>query len=92
MSLTLLTNLPKSPPNITGTSRIAVAVGTTIPGRPSHRSVRARLRIPLLRRVSGVEAIIRMAQRHYLGDRYLRKETAEQVRFSQIDDLIAPPA
>src|SRR6202047_3827575 len=35
-----------------------VAVGTTITDRPPHRSVRARLRIRLLRRMSGVEACI----------------------------------
>ncbi len=35
-----------------------VAVGTTITDRPTHRSVRARLRIRLLRRMSGVEACI----------------------------------
>ena len=38
--------------------RITVAVGTTIADRPPHRSVRARLRIRLLRRMSGVEACI----------------------------------
>ena len=37
---------------------ITVAVGTTITDRPPHRSVRARLRIRLLRRMSGVEACI----------------------------------
>ena len=37
---------------------ITVAVGTTIADRPPHRSVRARLRIRLLRRMSGVEACI----------------------------------
>jgi hypothetical protein len=37
---------------------IHVAVGTTIADRPPHRSVRARLRIRLLRRMSGVEACI----------------------------------
>ena len=36
----------------------SVAVGTTITDRPPHRSVRARLRIRLLRRMSGVEACI----------------------------------
>jgi hypothetical protein len=35
-----------------------VAVGTTIADRPPHRSVQARLRIRLLRRMSGVEACI----------------------------------
>src|SRR5713226_1322500 len=35
-----------------------VAVGTTITDRPPHGSVRARLRIRLLRRMSGVEACI----------------------------------
>ena len=38
--------------------RITVAVGTTITDRPPHRSVRARLRIRLLRRMSGVEASV----------------------------------
>ena len=37
---------------------IAVAVGTVIADRPPHRSVRARLRIRLLRRMGGVEASI----------------------------------
>src|SRR6266496_143903 len=37
-----------------------VAVGTSIADRPPHRSVRARLRIRLLRRMSGVEASIRI--------------------------------
>src|ERR1017187_882194 len=37
---------------------ITVAVGTTIADRPPHRSVRARLRIRLLQRMSGVEACI----------------------------------
>src|SRR5258708_16436515 len=37
---------------------ITVAVGTTITDRPPHRSVLARLRIRLLRRMSGVEACI----------------------------------
>src|SRR5215475_3236191 len=35
-----------------------LAVGTTITGRPPHRSVRARLRIRLLPRMNGVEALI----------------------------------
>ena len=35
-----------------------VAVGTTIADRPPHRSVRARLRIRLLPRMSGVKALI----------------------------------
>src|SRR5439155_18934259 len=39
-------------------SPLTVAVGTTITDRPPHRSVRARLRIRLLRRMSGVEACI----------------------------------
>src|SRR5260221_9163124 len=39
-------------------AEITVAVGTTIADRPPHRSVRARLRIRLLRRMSGVEAYI----------------------------------
>jgi Putative transposase len=38
--------------------RDLVAVGTTIAGRPPHRSVRARLRIRLLPRMNGVEALI----------------------------------
>ena len=37
---------------------ITVAVGTAITDRPPHRSVRARLRIRLLQRMSGVEACI----------------------------------
>src|SRR5689334_9132343 len=37
---------------------LAVAVGTTIAGRPPHRSVRARLRIRLLPRMNSVEALI----------------------------------
>jgi len=37
---------------------IPVAVGTTIADRPPHRSVRARLRIRLLGRMSGVEASV----------------------------------
>jgi hypothetical protein len=40
--------------------RITVAVGTIITDRPPHRAVRARLRIRLLRRMSGVEAGIRI--------------------------------
>jgi hypothetical protein len=39
---------------------ITVAVGTTIAGRPPHRSVRARLRIRLLPRMNGVEALVRI--------------------------------
>ena len=39
---------------------IAVAVGTVIADRPPHRSVRARLRIRLLRRMSGVKACVRI--------------------------------
>src|SRR6266700_788071 len=35
-----------------------VAVGTTITDRPPHRSVRARLRIRLLPRMNGVEALV----------------------------------
>src|SRR6266849_5983461 len=38
--------------------RLTVAVGTTIADRPPHRSVRARLRIRLLGRMSGVEASV----------------------------------
>src|SRR5260370_37380283 len=41
-----------------GVLEISVAVGTIITDRPPHRSVRARLRIRLLRRMSGVEACI----------------------------------
>src|SRR5580765_7426335 len=37
---------------------LTVAVGTTIAGRLPHRSVRARLRIRLLPRMTGVEALI----------------------------------
>ncbi len=43
-----------------GFTGITGAVGTTIADRPPHRSVRARLRIRLLRRMSGVEACIRI--------------------------------
>src|SRR5260370_42690057 len=39
-------------------TRQVVAVGTTITDRPPHRSVRARLRIRLLRRMRGVEACV----------------------------------
>jgi hypothetical protein len=39
-------------------SGITVAVGTTIADRPPPRSVRARLRIRLLRRMSSVEASV----------------------------------
>jgi hypothetical protein len=39
---------------------LSVAVGTTIADRPPHRSVRARLRIRLLMRMSGVEALTRI--------------------------------
>jgi hypothetical protein len=38
--------------------RSNVAVGTTIAGRPPHRSVRARLRIRLLPRMNAVEALV----------------------------------
>src|SRR5712692_7027567 len=41
-----------------------VAVGTTIADRPPHRSVLARLRIRLLRRMSGVEACIRIGMQN----------------------------
>src|SRR5260370_3719981 len=37
---------------------IIVAVGTTITDRPPHRSVHARLRIRLLPRMNGVEALV----------------------------------
>src|SRR6267142_6565605 len=37
---------------------VSVAVGTTIADRPPHRSVLARLRIRLLRRMSGVKACV----------------------------------
>jgi hypothetical protein len=40
--------------------RSIVAVGTIIADRPPHGSVRARLRIRLLLRMTGVEAIIGM--------------------------------
>jgi hypothetical protein len=40
--------------------RSVVAVGTIIADRPPHGSVRARLRIRLLLRMTGVEAIIGM--------------------------------
>src|SRR2546429_4915640 len=43
---------------------ITVAVGTTIADRPPHRSVLARLRIRLLRRMSGVEACIRIGMQN----------------------------
>src|SRR2546427_10847016 len=39
-------------------SAITVAVGTTITDRPPHRSVHARLRIRLLPRMNGVEALV----------------------------------
>jgi hypothetical protein len=39
---------------------MVVAVGTTIADRPPHRSVRARLRIRLLPRMNGVEALVRI--------------------------------
>jgi hypothetical protein len=46
-----------------GTNRLSlshatVAVGTTITDRPPHRSVHARLRIRLLPRMNGVEALV----------------------------------
>src|SRR5262249_44615430 len=45
----------------TGRHRVSVvAVGTTITDRPPHRSVRARLRIRLLLRISGGQADIRL--------------------------------
>src|SRR5260370_41094599 len=47
-------------------AEVVVAVGTTIADRPPHRSVRARLRIRLLRRMSGVEASIRIGVQ-YVG-------------------------
>ena len=40
--------------------QLSVAVGTTIADHPPHRSVRARLRIRLLLRMSGVEALTRI--------------------------------
>jgi hypothetical protein len=43
---------------------ITVAVGTTIAGRPPHRSVRARLRIRLLPRMNGVEALVRIGMQN----------------------------
>jgi hypothetical protein len=39
---------------------LVVAVGTTIADRPPHRSVRARLRIRLLLRMSGEEPLTGM--------------------------------
>jgi hypothetical protein len=42
----------------------SVAVGTTIAGRPPHRSVRARLRIRLLPRMNGVEALVRISMQN----------------------------
>ena len=39
-------------------SHATVAVGTTITDRPPHRSVRARLRIRLLPKMNGVEALV----------------------------------
>ena len=41
-------------------SRVPVPVGTPIAGRPPVRSVRARLRIRLLRRMCGGEAGVRI--------------------------------
>ena len=41
-----------------------LAVGTTIADRPPHRSVRARLRIRLLPRMSGGEANIRIGMQN----------------------------
>ena len=35
-----------------------LAVGTTITGRPPHRSVRARLRIRLLPKMNGVKTLV----------------------------------
>src|ERR1700674_2353384 len=40
--------------------RVAVAVGTIIADRPPHRSVRARLRIRLPPRMSGVKTLHRI--------------------------------
>ena len=45
-------------PEVGIAASLTVAVGTTIADRPPHRSVRARLRIRLLRRMSGVKASI----------------------------------
>src|SRR5262249_23133727 len=42
------------------TRTVPVAVGTTMTDRPPHGSVRARLRIRLLLRMSGVEASVRI--------------------------------
>src|SRR5260370_42486077 len=47
-----------------GLTALTVAVGTTIADRPPHRSVLARLRIRLLRRMSGVEACIRIGMQN----------------------------
>ena len=52
-------NIQSDAPLVTkGTLRIAVALGTTISDRPPHRSVHARLRIRLLPRMNGVEALV----------------------------------
>ncbi len=61
--LTVLCTLPRSPflgreDEAPKGSRITVAVGTTITDRPPHRSVHARLRIRLLPRMNGVEALV----------------------------------
>jgi hypothetical protein len=51
-----LPNWPRPPLEVSYWSRL----GTTIADRPPHRSVRARLRIRLLLRMNGVEAVIGM--------------------------------
>ena len=53
---------------------ITVAVGTTIADRPPHRSVRARLRIRLLPRMNGVEALVRIG----MQDTGVRNPPVEQ--------------
>ena len=52
----------------------AVAVGTTIAGRPPHRSVRVRLRIRLLPGMNGVEALVRIG----MQDMRVRNPPVEQ--------------
>src|SRR5436853_1821616 len=55
---------------------VIVAVGTTITDRPPHRSVRARLRIRLLLRMTGVEASIRIG----MQDSGLRNPAGQERR------------
>src|SRR5207244_6021994 len=54
--------------------RITVAVGTTITDRPPHRSVHARLRIRLLPRMNGVEALVGIR----MQNTWVRNQTVEQ--------------